>query len=76
MPQLEGWALELYKEHFGQERYQECQTDKLCKPSKLPPAFLHQPCHDVESYFWIIVLFFLQAIPEDVVGEDGNLAMY
>jgi hypothetical protein len=81
MPQLEGRALELYEKHFGQARYQEyneCRKDKpLCKRSKLPRACLHQPRHDVESYFWIISIFLLQAIPEqDVVRMDDTLVEY
>jgi hypothetical protein len=81
MPQLEGRALELYEKHFGQARYQEyneCRKDKpLCKRSELPQACLHQPRHDVESYFWIIFMFLLQAIPEeDVVRIDDTLEEY
>ena len=52
MPRLEGRALELYEKHFSQMRYQDyntCRTDKLCE--ELPAACMHQPCHDVESYF-------------------------
>jgi hypothetical protein len=80
MPQLEGRALELYEKHFGQARYQEyneCRKDKpLCKCSELPQACLHQPCHDVESYFWIVFIFILQAIPEDVMRMDDTLVAY
>ena len=80
MPQLEGRALELYEKHFGQKRYQDynkCRTDKLCKASELPPVCMHQPCHDVESYFWMIALFLSQAIPdEDVASADDTLAAY
>jgi hypothetical protein len=80
MPQLEGRALELYEKHFGQQRYQnynKCRTDKLCEPSELPPVCVHQPCHDVESYFWMIALFLLQAIPdEDVARTDDTIAVY
>lgn len=80
MPQLEGRALELYEKHFGQKRYQDynkCRTDKLCEPSELPPVCVHQPCHDVESYFWMIALFLFQAVPdEDVARTDDTLGAY
>ena len=80
MPRLEGEALGLYDKHFGQSRYQHyngCRTDKLCKLEELPADCMHQPCHDVESYFWVIAMFLLQAIPEeDVAGVDDSLGVY
>jgi hypothetical protein len=27
--------------------------------------FFHQPCHDAESVFWVIVAFLLRALPTD-----------
>jgi len=39
---------------------------------------MHQPCHDVESYFWMIAWFLLQAVPDedDVVRMDDTFAEY
>ena len=54
MPRLEGRALKLYKKHFGQTRYQDYNTRrtyKLGKREELPAVCVHQPRHDVESYF-------------------------
>ena len=79
MPQLEGQALELYRQHFGQQRYQKyntCRKDGLHQASELPKACVHQPRHDVESYFWMLALYLLQAVPEGVTAVDYNLERY
>jgi hypothetical protein len=77
MPRLGSRALELYMKHFGKKRYQtynKCRKKKL--RASLPEPCVHQPCHDVESYFWVIFFFLLQAIPDGDVRVDDNLEVY
>src|SRR5271170_4072015 len=35
----------------------------------LKTLFSHQPCHDAESVFWVIVAFLLRALP--IENEEG-----
>ncbi|KAJ3491352.1 hypothetical protein NLI96_g772 [Meripilus lineatus] len=80
---LEGEVKELYKFAYGEEEYnRHCDTPGTVHGSKSltierseemtrsqPPPFVHQPYHDAESLYWVLVDVLLHAQPLERTNE-------
>jgi len=71
--------LRRYEDANGQRHSGQLLDDEdmlqiiMSTDNSLEKLFFHQPCHDAESVFWVIVMFLLRIRPaEDVEeGEDN-----
>ncbi|KAL4245119.1 hypothetical protein ABKN59_009861 [Abortiporus biennis] len=83
MPELTYKVRKMYCSHYGQEMYNKYNDKGTYHGGVLPddpqphsPAndktFYHQPRHDVESVYWLLLATFLRVRPSREISDDKD----